>query len=253
VLPYHDENQTVRTPVVTFALIAANVAMWLFVQGGGMTRPLAESVCNLGLIPGELTASLRPGTGFPMGDGLVCLTDPGRQYSNVLTSMFLHGSWMHLLGNMWFLWLFGNNIEDSTTRPRYLAFYLLTGLAAALGQVFADPSSEIPMVGASGAISGVMGAYLILFPRVRVFTLVPLGFFITTMALPAWVMLVYWAVLQFFGGVTSVVADEGGGGVAFWAHLGGFVAGVVLIKIFERRDRVARHQSHHWAPDNVWR
>ena len=251
--PYHDENQTQRTPVVTFALIALNVAVWLLVQGAGTTYPLAQSVCELGLIPGELTASISPGTPFSMGEGLVCLTDPGRQYSNVVTSMFLHGSWMHLLGNMWFLWLFGNNIEDSTTRPRFLAFYLLTGLAAALGQVLANPSSEIPMVGASGAISGVMGAYLILFPRVRVFTLIPLGFILTTIALPAWGMLIYWAFLQFAGGVTSIVADEGGGGVAFWAHVGGFVAGIVLIKLFERRDRLAVHTSRHWQPERAWR
>ena len=246
--PYHDENQTLRTPIVTMILIALNVLMWLFVQGAGMTEyTLAASVCNLGLIPGELTASLAPGTRFPMGEGLLCVTDPGRQVPNVLTSMFLHGSWMHLLGNMWFLWLFGNNIEDSMTRPRFLAFYLLSGLGAALAQVASDPSSEIPMVGASGAISGVMGAYLVLFPRVRVFTLVPLGFILTTLALPAWVMLIYWAFLQFAGGVTSVVGEQGGG-VAFWAHLGGFIAGVVLIKVFERRDRVAAHESHHWQP-----
>jgi membrane associated rhomboid family serine protease len=252
VLPYHDENDTQRTPVVTMGLIAVNVGMWLFVQGGGATYPLAQSVCELGLIPGELTASVPPGTGFPMGDGLVCLTDPGRQYSNVLTSMFLHGSWMHLLSNMWFLWLFGNNIEDSTTRPRYLAFYLLTGLAAALGQVLANPASEVPMVGASGAISGVMGAYLVLFPHVRVYTLVPLGFFLTTMALPAWVMLIYWAVLQFFGGLTSIVAAQEGG-VAFWAHLGGFLAGVVLIKPFVRRDRIMSHTARTWQPQRGWR
>jgi membrane associated rhomboid family serine protease len=157
---------------------------------------------------------------------------------------------MHLIGNMWFLWLFGNNIEDSTTRPRFVAFYLLCGLAAALGQVLADPSSEIPMVGASGAISGVMGAYLVLFPRVRVFTLVPLGFFITSLALPAWVMLIYWAFLQFAGGVTSIVGEEAGG-VAFWAHVGGFVAGIVLIKLFERRDRLVAHMRQHWQPDRV--
>jgi membrane associated rhomboid family serine protease len=181
-----------------------------------------------------------------MGDSLVCLTDPGRQAGNVLTSMFLHGSWMHLIGNMWFLWLFGNNIEDSMTRPRFVAFYLLAGLAAALAQVAANPASEVPMVGASGAISGVMGAYLVLFPRVRVFTVVPLGFFIQTMALPAWMMLIYWAVLQVAGGVTSLGAE--GGGVAFWAHLGGFAAGVVLVKVFERRDRMRAHASHHWRP-----
>jgi membrane associated rhomboid family serine protease len=166
---------------------------------------------------------------------------------NLITSMFLHGSWMHLIGNMWFLWLFGNNVEDSMTRPRFVAFYLLTGLAAALAQVAAEPASPVPMVGASGAISGVMGAYLVLFPRVRVYTMVPLGFILTSMALPAWVMLIYWAFLQFAGGITSVVSERAGG-VAFWAHLGGFVAGVVLVKVFERRDRVLDHMSHHYRP-----
>jgi membrane associated rhomboid family serine protease len=148
---------------------------------------------------------------------------------------------------MWFLWLFGNNIEDSMTRPRFVAFYLLSGLAAALAQVAANPASEIPMVGASGAISGVMGAYLVLFPRVRVYTMIPLGFLLHSVALPAWAMLIYWAFLQFAGGLTSIGAEEGGG-VAFWAHLGGFAAGVVLVKAFERRDRLAAHTSHHWRP-----
>ena len=248
--PYHDENRTERTPFVTMALIAANVAAWVLVQGAGSGLPLARSVCNLGLIPGELTASLPPGTAFPMGEGVQCLTDPGRQVQNLVTSMFMHGSWMHLLGNMWFLWLFGNNIEDSTTRPRFLVFYLLCGLAAALAQVIADPSSRVPMVGASGAISGVMGAYLVLFPRVRVFTLLPLGFYVTSIALPAWAMLIYWAALQVFGGVISIVSAQGGG-VAFWAHLGGFVAGVVLVKLFERRDALEHHKSRHWRPRRV--
>ena len=248
--PYHDENETQRTPYVTLTLIALNVLSWLLVQGAGATVPLVRSVCEFGLIPGELTGSVPPGTPFPMGEGLVCLTDPGRQFSNIITSMFLHGSWMHLLGNMWFLWLFGNNIEDAMTRPRYLAFYLLCGLGAALAQVLADPASNVPMVGASGAISGVMGAYLVLFPRVRVFTLVPLGFFLTSIALPAWVMLIYWVALQFLGGVTSIVAEQTGG-VAFWAHLGGFLTGVVLIKLFEKPDRLAGHQSHHWQPRRV--
>ncbi len=248
--PYHDENQTQRTPYVTFALIAASVFMWVVVQGAGAEVSLAKSVCELGLIPGELTASLRPGTAFPIGEGLVCATDPGRQVGNVLTSMFLHGSWMHLLGNLWFLWLFGNNVEDSMTRPRFVAFYLLTGLGAALAQTVANPTSAIPMVGASGAISGVMGAYLVLFPRVRVFTVVFLGFFITTMALPAWVMLIYWVVLQLFGGFTSALAPESGG-VAFWAHVGGFLAGIVFVKVFERTDRVAAHTSEHWRPERM--
>jgi membrane associated rhomboid family serine protease len=247
VFPYHDENETQRTPYVTMALIAACVLAWLLVQGAGAELSIARSVCELGLIPGELTMSLLPGTQFPMGDGLVCLTDAGRQTSNVLTSMFLHGSWMHLLGNMWFLWLFGNNIEDSMTRPRFVAFYLLCGLAAALAQVAANPDSAVPMVGASGAISGVMGAYLVLFPRVRVYTMVPLGFFLQSFPLPAWVMLIYWSFLQLAGGVTSVVSEQSGG-VAFWAHIGGFVAGVVLVKVFDRRDRVIAHKAHRWRP-----
>lgn len=251
--PYHDENETQRTPIVTMLVIAACVAAWIVVQGAGGPLAVARSVCDLGLIPGELTGMLPPGTPFTMGDRLVCLTDPGHDAANLLTSMFLHGSWMHLLGNMWFLWLFGNNIEDSMTRPRFVAFYLLCGIGAALTQVAANPSSEVPMVGASGAISGVMGAYLVLFPRVRVFTLVPLGFFMTTMALPAWVMLIYWAFLQFAGGVTSITAEPGGG-VAFWAHLGGFLSGVVLIKVFERRDRIAAHTARHWQPRRAgWR
>jgi membrane associated rhomboid family serine protease len=165
--------------------------------------------------------------------------------------MFLHGSWMHLLGNMWFLWLFGNNVEDSMGRVRFVVFYLLCGLAAALGQILTDPGSPIPMVGASGAISGVMGAYLILYPKVRVFTLVPLGFFITSMALPAWVMLGYWFFIQFVSGLVSVGAESGG--VAFWAHVGGFVAGVALVKLFARSDYVAEHRSHHWRPQRVMR
>ena len=248
--PYHDENQTQRFAYVTLLIIVLNVFVWLFVQGAGSGRALLASVCNLGLIPGELTGLVPPGRGFPIGEGLVCLTDPGRQTSNLLTSMFLHGSWMHLLGNMWFLWLFGNNVEDSMTRPRFVAFYLLCGLGAALLQVFVEPRSIVPMVGASGAISGVMGGYLVLYPRVRVFTMVPLGFFLTSVALPAWVMLIYWMLLQVLGGFTRVGGD-GTGGTAFWAHVGGFVAGIVLIKIFARRDHVVAHGTHHWRPERV--
>ena len=248
--PYHDENETLRTPVVTIALIAITVFAWLFLQGAGTDPALAASVCNLGLIPGELTLNAPPGTGFPIGPGLVCLTDPGRQWPNVLTSMFMHGSWMHLLGNMWFLWLFGNNVEDAMTRPRFVAFYLLTGLGAALAQVVADPQSAVPMVGASGAISGVMGAYLVLFPRVRVYTLIPFGFI--SVPLPAWMMLLYWMGLQLLGGVTSIASGQKGG-VAFWAHVGGFVAGVVCVKVFERRDRVRAHVAGHWQPRGSWR
>jgi len=249
--PYRDENETQRPAIVTGLLIVLNVLMWIVVQGAGATLPLAKSVCELGLIPGELTASLPPGTRFPMGDGLICATDPGRQVSHLFTSMFMHGSWMHLLGNMWFLWLFGNNVEDSMGRLRFVAFYLLSGLAAAVGQVLTNPDSAIPMVGASGAISGVMGGYLLLYPKVRVYAVVPIVFFITSVAVPAWVMLGYWFLIQFVSGLAAFGGDVGG--VAFWAHIGGFVAGLVLVKLFVRSDYIAARQAHHWQPQRLLR
>jgi membrane associated rhomboid family serine protease len=232
------------------AFIALNVIAWLLVQGAGAEYRLAESVCNYGLIPAELTQTVPPGAAFPMSDELACFTDPGPQSLHVLTSMFLHGSWMHLLGNMWFLWLFGNNIEDAMSRGRFVVFYLACGLAAALLQVVTNAESIVPMVGASGAISGVMGAYLVLFPRVRVFTMVPLGFFLTSIALPAWAMLLYWAFLQFVSGLADIGGQQTGG-VAFWAHIGGFVAGVVLVKLFRRPDHLNAHRTHHWRPRHV--
>lgn len=249
-IPYRDENETQRRAIVTGTIIALNIFAWLFVQGAGADSPLAKSVCELGLIPAELTASLPVGTRFPMGPGLTCLTDSGRQVSHLITSMFLHGSWMHLLGNMWFLWLFGNNIEDSMGRLRFVAFYLLTGLAAAMGQVIANPNSVVPMVGASGAISGVMGAYLVLYPRVKVYTLVPIFIFFTSIALPAWAMLGYWFVLQLVSGLFS---SGEMGGVAFWAHIGGFVAGIALIKLFARAEYIEAHRAQHWRPQRLMR
>jgi membrane associated rhomboid family serine protease len=245
-IPYHDENETQRPAYVTIAIVVLCVLAWLLLQGGGADVALAESVCQLGLIPGELTGTLRAGMRVPLGEGVSCVISAGSQPANIFTSMFMHGGWMHLIGNMWFLWLFGNNIEDSMTRPRFLAFYLSCGVAAALAQVFAEPGSPVPMVGASGAISGVMGAYLVLYPRVRVFTFVPLGFIMTSLALPAWVMLIYWMVIQVVGGLSQDVGE--GGGVAFWAHLGGFIAGVVLVKLFAAPKHVAAHETHHWQP-----
>jgi membrane associated rhomboid family serine protease len=251
VFPYHDENKTQRAALMTWALVAANIIVWVMVQGAGMSTQLPRSVCELGLIPGELTGSVPAGTPVELGEGARCVVGGGAQYSRVLTSMFLHGSWLHLLGNMWFLFLFGNNVEDSMGRLRFLVFYLLSGVAAALVQVTFDPSSAVPMVGASGAISGVMGGYLVLYPRVRVFTLVPLGFFITTMALPAWTMLIYWLVLQVLGSVTVVPGAKGG--VAFWAHIGGFVAGAILVKLFASRELVARHRAGLYRPTDLRR
>jgi membrane associated rhomboid family serine protease len=208
-------------------------------------------VCDYGLIAGELTLRLPPGTPFPMGDGLTCLTDPGRQVIHVLTSMFLHGSWMHVLGNMWFLWIFGNNIEDSMGHARFIVFYLACGVAAAMAQVFLNPASPIPMVGASGAISGVMGAYLVLYPRVRVFVVVPIGIIPFFIALPAWTMLIYWAGIQMVSGLIGMIGAQDEGGVAFGAHVGGFLAGVILIKLFARREDIDAHTSQHWEPRRV--
>jgi membrane associated rhomboid family serine protease len=236
--PYRDDNPTVLTPVATFALILANVAAWALLQGLGTEPDLPRSVCTLGLIPGELLGQVEPGTRVQLGPSTACVLTGTSTWYTVVTSMFLHGGWLHLIGNMWFLWVFGNNVEDSMGHIRYVLFYLLCGVAAATAQILINPASTIPMVGASGAISGIMGAYIVLYPRVRVHMLVFLGFFITTIAVPAWVMLGYWFLLQLLGGVPSLGSERGG--VAFWAHAGGFVAGMVLIFLFRDRKLVAR-------------
>ena len=233
--PLRDENPTELFPVFTLLLIAVNVAVWFLIQGAGMSmEALEQSVCTYGAIPAEITG--RAGT-LPeslRGYGPPCPTG-GLTWGAAVTSMFLHGGWMHLIGNMWFLWIFGNNVEDSMGRLRFLLFYLLTGLAATAAHIFTSPGSLIPMVGASGAISGIMGAYLVLYPRVRVYTLFFFFIFIRVIPLPAWIMLVYWFALQLLMGAYTP-AD--GGGVAFWAHVGGFVAGLVLVKLFENRQLV---------------
>ena len=158
--------------------------------------------------------------------------------------MFMHGGWFHLLGNMWFLWIFGDNVEDAMGSLRFFCFYLLCGLAAAAAQILADTHSPVPMVGASGAIGGVLGAYVVLYPRVRVEMLIFFGFFITTVAVPAVIMLGYWFLLQFFSGLLSLGNQEGG--VAFWAHIGGFLAGVILIPLFKNRQLLQQHPYYGW-------
>src|SRR5688572_29674328 len=147
--PFHDENKTLRTPLITYALIAANIGAWFAIQGAGTSPALPASVCNFGLIAGELTGAVPPGTAIPIGEGLACVTEASGSATDIFTSMFMHGSWLHLLGNMWFLYLFGNNVEDSMGRFRFLVFYLLSGVAAALLQVMLDPAAAVPMVGAS--------------------------------------------------------------------------------------------------------
>jgi rhomboid family protein len=239
--PYRDDNPSLSTPIVTILLIVATTAVWVLVQGMGTEPNLSKSVCELGLIPGELLSRVPPGTRIPMSPTAACVLGTGQTWYTPLTSMFLHGGWFHIIGNMWFLWLFGNNVEDSMGRGRYLAFYLICGLAAAAAQTFVEPSSIAPMIGASGAISGVMGAYVVMYPRVRIHTLIILVVFFTRVALPAWVMLGYWFAIQLFSGAMSY--GTGHGGVAFWAHVGGFLAGAALISIFKNPVRVAQHRA----------
>ena len=240
--PYKDDNPTIRTPVATFAVIAINTLVWVLLQGMGTEPQLSQSVCQFGLVPGEVLGRLPPGTPVPGGiDG--CVTGAGHSWFTVISSMFMHGGWLHLIGNMWFLWVFGNNIEDSMGRVRFVIFYLTTGLVAAATQALMNPGSAIPMVGASGAISGVMGAYIVLYPRVRVHLLIFLGIFITRIAVPAFWMLGYWFLLQLLGGLPSVARE--GGGVAFFAHAGGFVAGMLLVNLFKNPKLVAQRMAYN--------
>jgi membrane associated rhomboid family serine protease len=256
-IPLSDDNPTMRTPVVTIALLIALGVVWIVVERAGFDpRTLSAVLCNFGLVPGELTGMARVGTAIPMGEGLACVVD--RDPINALTpltSMFLHGGWAHLLGNGLFLWVFGNNVEDSMGRARFLVFYLLCGVAAAAAQIAIDPDSAVPMVGASGAISGVLGAYLVLYPRVRVNMLFILFIFIRVIPLPAWAVLLWWIAWQVVAGLPqlSEVGPDVSSGVAVWAHIGGFVAGVLLVKLFEDRKKVRernviRHRLHPRHP-----
>jgi len=248
-IPLSDENPTLHTPIMTWLLLGAMFAVWMVVQGGGLPGhelQLIQSVCNLGMVPAELTHRLPVGAGVPVGPSIACVID--REPINILTpiiSMFLHGSWSHLLGNALFFWVFGNNIEDSMGPGRFLVFYLICGLIAAGAHVATQSASPVPTVGASGAISGILGAYLVLYPRVRVNMLFP-PFIFRTFGIPAWIVLLYWFGVQ----VVTARISPTAGGVAVWAHIGGFVAGMVLVKIFEDPRLVAKRnairEQRHW-------
>ncbi len=242
--PIKDENPHFLTPYVSWGLIAANVLSWSALQGLGSEPWLTRSVCELGLIPGELLQRLPAGQAVPLGPGASCVLQGHAAWYTPLSSMFLHGGWFHLVGNMWFLWVFGNNVEDSMGHLRFAVFYVACGLAAAAVQVATQPASPIPMVGASGAIGGVMGAYVVLYPHVRVHMLLWFGFYVSRAVVPAYFMLGYWFLIQLLGGVFSL--GRGGGGVAFWAHVGGFAAGALLIALFRNPALVRRHPYHGW-------
>ncbi len=236
--PIRDENPTVRFALATFAIIALNLLSWAFVQGLGSNLGLAQSLCSWGLIPGDLLNLAPAGTIIPLGNGLGCQLEQGSM-ATLITHQFLHGGWFHLISNMWFLWIFGDNVEDAMGPVRFAVFYLLCGLAAAAAQIMTDPGALVPMVGASGAIGGVLGAYARLYPHARVVTLIFLGIFFTTVTLPAIAMLGYWFFLQLAGAVPAL--HGAGGGVAFWAHIGGFLAGILLAGPMRREDYYAEH------------
>ena len=243
--PVHDENPHFITPFVTYGILVANALAWMLVQGGGAEVPLVTSLCERGLIPAHLLELVPDGTLVPLGPHQCELRAPA-DWSTTLTHMFLHGGWFHLLGNLWFLWIFGNNVEDSMGHLRFLVFYVVCGLAAAGAQVVSQPESTIPMVGASGAIGGVMGAYIVLYPRVRVHMVIIIVFIVRRVVVPAVFMLGYWFFLQLVGG--AMAAGRPGGGVAFWAHVGGFAAGAVLVFVFRDPALVRRHPYTGWSP-----
>ena len=250
--PIRDENPTAHVPIATYIIIGMNIVVWIVVQGLGSDPAMAESFCYYALIPGDLLGNAA-GQTIQVGHNLACSLDGQGSMETIVTSMFMHGGWLHIIGNMLFLWVFGDNVEDVMGPLRFAAFYILCGGAAAAAQITTDPGSTVPMVGASGAIGGVMGAYAVLFPRARVHLLIVLVIYVTTVSVPAILMLGYWFVLQLIAGVSSLGLS--GGGVAFWAHIGGFLAGIVLVFPFRRADlmaaraRMARREHaarHRW-------
>lgn len=231
---------------MTILLLAGMLSAWLIVQGGGFNLTnLAFSICNLGLVPAELTGALPLGSSIPLTRDFVCVVDAEpTNWITPVVSIFLHGSWAHLLGNALFFWVFGNNIEDVMGRGRFLVFFLICGVAAAAVHVALQPASAIPTVGASGAVSGVMGAYLVLFPKVRVRMLFIFVILFRVVPLPAWLVLIWWFALQLVLGLADAASGAPNtGGVAVWAHVGGFAAGMLLIRVFERRDLVERRRA----------
>jgi membrane associated rhomboid family serine protease len=230
--PLKDTQPSYSRPAVTITLIAINILIFLF------EFALPEQ-SRYYYMPGVLTRD--------MLIRMYGLVPDHFRIATLLTSMFLHGSWMHVLGNMLYLWAFGNRLEDALGHAKFLLFYLLCGCAAGMAQVLSNPYSTLPMVGASGAIAGVMGAYLLKFPRARILTLVFIFFFITTFEIPAVILLGYWFIIQLFSGLGSIARTHlSEGGVAWFAHVGGFLTGMLLIKIMGTKDRYSRRRDYYY-------
>jgi membrane associated rhomboid family serine protease len=243
-IPIRDDAPRFGTPYVNYFLLAANTVVFLFERMlSAWQRNLL--VFEFGFIPAKVTALLG-GVHHISTRGLHLAVTPDTALVPVLTSMFLHASWLHLIFNMWALWIFGDNVEDYLGHFWYLVFYLLSGCGGAILHYVFNSGSGIPSVGASGAIAGVMGAYLILYPSARVLTLVPLLFFFTFIHLPAWLVLGYWFLVQFLSGAATAIAysSQTSGGIAVWAHVGGFATGATLIKLFPSRPR--RYRFGNW-------
>ncbi len=221
-IPLKDDNPSQITPIVAYALIGICVLVFLWQVTLGPVRGQA-AIYSLGVIPAVLLGDAE----LPRHLAIV------GPWTTVFTSMFMHGGWMHLIGNMLYLWIFGDNVEDGMGHVRFIIFYLLCGMAAVFAQALPDPASQVPMIGASGAISGVLGAYLLLFPHARVLVAIPLGFVMHTTRLPAMWVLLLWFGLQL---LSNLMQSGAGGGVAFRAHIGGFLAGMVLIPLFKHRN-----------------
>ena len=221
-IPLRDFIPTRRFPVLTVGIIIVNIIAFAYELLAQASGTLGQTFYTMGVVPFEVTHDFGPAVAF-----------------SFLTSMFLHGGFTHIIGNMLYLWIFGNNVEDRMGRGRFLVFYLMTGIIASTAQVLAGPNSRIPSIGASGAIAGVLGAYIVLFPNARVQTLIFLGYFVRMAQLPALLVLGFWFVLQLFNGLLAFGMTQMGG-VAWFAHIGGFVAGLVLVRLFT----LGRRQNH---------
>jgi len=220
-IPLRDANPSRTIPVVNYLIIGLNVVVFLMEMNAG--RHADVLVSRLGVVPARLTHQL------------ATMHVGWRTFLPFITSMFLHGGWIHLIGNMLFLYIFGDNVEDRFGHVRYFFFYFISGIAAALTQVYINPDSAAPMIGASGAIAGVLGAYVLMFPTARILTLIPIFFFFQLVELPAFIFLGLWFLLQIVSGLLALGIGGDAGGVAWWAHIGGFGAGAILMPILKRR------------------
>jgi membrane associated rhomboid family serine protease len=229
-IPIRDRLPTRVFPFVNYALIALNVLAFLW-ELASIESGYAEFIKDWGFVPGRF------------------LHDPTGDSITILTSMFLHGGWMHIAGNMLFLWIFGDNVEDALGHWRYVLFYVLSGVVAAAAQLFVSPTSGVPMVGASGAIAGVLAAYVSLYPRARVLVLLPIFFFVSFYEFPAWLVILEWFALQLLSGLGALAVPSAAGGVAFFAHIGGFVCGLLLVRLLMLgRLAVAYDPWQRWLP-----